>query len=229
MLVKLITHTENPDTLVAAAVKLCYSPRPFEELLKNSEDDGAFIDKLFEKGHLSPFEHITFTFYIEGVSRSCSHQLVRHRIASYTQQSQRYVKADNLDCVVPPSIKGYKERTDEFEKAMSDSQHSYDRLIELGVPKEDARFVLPNAADTKLIITMNARSLFNFFGERCCSRAQWEIRELAGRMLVEVKKVAPLAFKHAGAKCIAKGFCPEAEFSCGAMPTLAELKHNIND
>jgi thymidylate synthase (FAD) len=191
-------------------------------------------------GHYSPLEHISFTFAIEGVSRVLTHQLVRHRIASYSQQSQRYVKFDQFEYIVPPAIRAHTEAKNIFVSAMKADQEAYNQIVKLlekayfdqfvneGVGEskarsqaekaaiEDARFVFPNACETKIVATMNARSMINFFEHRCCNRAQWEIRELADEMLKQVKVVAPSVFRDAGPRCL-KGPCPEGKMTCGKI------------
>lgn len=179
-----------------------------------------------EIGHGSPFEHVTFTFGIEGVSRALTHQLVRHRIASYSQKSQRYVTENQFGYVIPDTIKNNNDMLEAYDKLMAQIQEFYDIAVENGVPKEDARYVLPNATETSIIVTMNARSLFNFFAHRCCTRAQWEIRLMAHKMLQLVKEVAPETFKKSGANCIKLGYCPEGKMSCGAFHTLEEIFNN---
>ncbi|MBI4708131.1 MAG: FAD-dependent thymidylate synthase [Candidatus Omnitrophica bacterium] len=215
MRVELLEHTPDPEHLVALAAKLCYSGVDIDELLQKvtNEQTTAFIHKLLKMGHLSPFEHISFTFGIEGISRAASHQLVRHRVASYSQQSQRYVTYQNLEYVVPPSISsaGLSSR---FSGAMEYLQGIYHELIVSGIPPEDARFVLPNACATKIIVTMNARELMHFFRVRCCNRAQWEIRALAIEMLRCVKAVTSDIFADSGPACV-DGKCSEGEMSCG--------------
>lgn len=173
-----------------------------------------FIDKLIGLGHESPLEHVSFTFGIEGISRACSHQLVRHRIASYSQKSQRYVSENDFDFVYPESISNNEEAKSSYEYCMNIIDRTYNELLSCGIDKEDARMVLPNACDTQIIVTMNARSLLNFFKHRCCNRAQWEIRELADKMLRQCKKVAPNLFKYAGPSCLYNK-CTEGEMSCG--------------
>lgn len=227
---ELITHTPNPDNVVATSARLCYSNNNVEDIIKTfNKDDNKldnFINKLNSLGHLSPFEHVSFTFGIEGVSRTLSHQLVRHRIASYSQKSQRYVNEHNFDFIVPPTIKNNKDAEEMYKELMRNINGVYQSLVALNIPKEDARYVLPNATETKLIVTFNARSLLNFFSLRCCTRAQWEIRQLANLMLIEVKKVAPLLFKNAGAFCKLKGYCQEEDMSCGIAPTLQKILIN---
>lgn len=214
----LLEHTPEPEKLVAAAARLCYSPKSADELMENFTPDKveSFVRKLVSLGHESPMEHVSFTFAIDGISRACSHQLVRHRIgASYSQKSQRYVKENQFDYVTPPKIAARPELAAKFDRAMADMQSVYQELMQAGVPAEDARFVLPNAASTSFVLTMNVRSLWHFFELRCCTRAQWEIRALANAMLAEVKKVAPLLFEHAGATCDSMGICFEGDMSCG--------------
>ena len=182
---------------------------------KNESDTvDSLLDRIAEMGHLSTFEHASFTFAIEGVSRALTHQLVRHRIASYSQQSQRYVSEEAFEYIMPPSIASSPEAAALFNELMGQIREAYTTLNSL-VPKEDARYVLPNACETKIVCTFNARSLLNFFSHRCCNRAQWEIRELAYKMLDQVRKVAPGLFAQAGPPCEAQGVCPEGEMSCG--------------
>ena len=264
--VKLLAHTPNPDAVVAAAAKLCYSKVGVEQISEKLTDEEVkrFVNHLVEMGHESPIEHVTFTFAIEGISRSCSHQIVRHRIASYSQQSQRYVKLEQFEYIIPPAIESNSEAKRIFIEAMERDQKAYDELVDLlledilidkhaadygscireilkenpdAVPDtskvldlyaekfienyrkaekqaiQDARYVFPNACETKIVITMNARSLLHFFNVRCCNRAQWEIREMATEMLKECKKIAPALFKKAGPDCV-YGKCGEGKMSC---------------
>jgi len=224
--VVLLQHTPEPEAVVAMAAKLCYSQSGVQELREKvgAKDQAAFVEKLAAIGHLSPIEHVSFTFGIEGISRACSHQLVRHRVASYSQQSQRYVKANQFDYVIPPSIKRDPALVLEFEKFMSEAQKNYTnvlkRLEELGYEGEagqqDARYMLPNAAETKIVVTMNGRELLHFFRVRCCNRAQWEIREMAERMLTLVKDAAPTIFAKSGPGCL-HAPCPEGKMTCGKI------------
>src|SRR5574337_859012 len=210
--VVLLRHTPEPEEVVAMAAKLCYSASGVDELKQKIEakDQAAFVEKLASIGHLSPIEHVSFSFGIEGISRACSHQLVRHRVASYSQQSQRYVKEEQFDYVVPPSIRQDPALVREFERCMEEAQANYTkvlkRLEELGFKGEagqqDARYLLPNAAETKLVVTMNARELLHFFRVRCCNRAQWEIRAMAERMLGLVKTAAPTIFAKSDRKSV---------------------------
>jgi len=221
----LLTHTPDPEAAVAMAAKLCYSPSDVEDLKekvgRKSQKD--FVERLMKMGHMSPVEHVSFTFAVEGISRACSHQLVRHRLASYSQQSQRYVsESAGFDYVIPPSIQSDRELRKAFVQFMDEAQQAYNDLIcklhEKGLKGEaanqDARFLLPNAAETKIMVTMNARELLHFFKVRCCNRAQWEIRAMAELMLKSVKKAAPVIFKKAGPGCLYAS-CPEGEYSCG--------------
>lgn len=218
MKVSLLQYTPEPEKLVAAAARLCYSDKSADELMDNftPEKVAEFVQKLVALGHESPMEHVCFTFAVDGISRACSHQLVRHRIGvSFSQKSQRYVKENQFEYVVPPKIARNPELAAKFEQAMETAQAEYAELLAAGVPAEDARFVLPNAAATSLVVTMNVRSLWHFFELRCCNRAQWEIRALANAMLAEVKEVAPLLFANAGATCDSMGVCFEGDMSCG--------------
>lgn len=237
--VKLIQYTPNPEELVAAAAKLCYSPVGVEDILDNLDKNNTdkFLNMLVSMGHESPIEHISFTFAVEGVSRSLTHQLVRHRIASFSQQSQRYVRLDQFEYIIPPEIKEDEEARKIFVAAMENSQKAYDDLVAKLKSKhigdglnnvaaekkaiEDARYVFPNACESKIIFTMNARSLMNFFRHRCCNRAQWEIRFMAEKMLSEVKKVAPTIFRLSGPSCVS-GACPEGKMTCGKIVEVRE-------
>ena len=216
MRVTLLSYTGEPEKKIAAAAKLCYSPVGAEALLENlgEEEAHSFIKKLISMGHLSPLEHVSFTFAIEGVSRVLSHQIVRHRIASYSQKSQRYVGEHDFPYIVPPSIQKNTDAKALYEEKMAEIAQAYSQLAEL-VPKEDARYVLPSACETKFVATFNARSLLNFFQHRCCQRAQWEIRLLANNMLKKVQEMAPALFATAGPTCVSHGICYEGSMSCG--------------
>lgn len=218
MFVQLLTHTPQPEQVVAAAARLCYSDSSISQLLGKVQDQAApLLRKILALGHFSVLEHASFTFGIEGISRACSHQLVRHRVASFSQQSQRYVSHDQPFAeVVPDSIRQQQELAVRFEKHMQDTYELYRDLMLAGVPAEDARFVLPNAASTKLVMTMNARELHHFFALRCCRRAQWEIRAMAKQMLALARGVSPLLFAEAGPGCL-KAACPEGAMSCGSI------------
>lgn len=242
MKVKLVSYTPEPEKLVAMAAKLCYSSVGTDEIAEGLTPEATekFLEFLTGIGHESPIEHVNFTFAAEGISRTLTHQLVRHRIASYSQQSQRYVKLDAFAFVVPPAIEEIPLAKAYFEEAMLRDQETYDKLVDIlekatfekliseGVSEkqarkasekaaiEDARYVFPNACETKILFTMNARTLLHFFHQRCCNRAQWEIRNMADQMLMEAKKAAPLLFDKAGPGCLS-GVCPEKGMSCGKM------------
>ncbi len=218
MKVEILSYTPNPEQVVAAAARLCYSADGVADLMEKMDDQkiSVFVKKLGDMGHESPFEHVSFTFGIEGVSRALSHQMVRHRIASYSQKSQRYVNEKNFTYIVPPSISSKREALASYQEQMEIIRRAYQKLSDM-VPQEDARYILPNACETKLVVTMNVRSLTNFFRLRCCRRAQWEIRRLAEKMLEEVRKIAPLLFAGAGPVCDSEGYCPEGDYSCGRL------------
>lgn len=242
MKVQLLRYTPDGEKLIASSAKLCYSPVGIEKIEENLNDEEVdrFLNMLMDLGHESPIEHVSFTFGVEGVSRTLTHQLVRHRIASFSQQSQRYVKLAQFDYVVPPSIENNKKAKELFIKAMEEDQRYYNEITDILYSEhfedfinegysekkarllaekssiEDARYVFPNACETKIVFTMNARSLMNFFKLRCCNRAQWEIRSLAWKMLKEVKEVYPVLFKNAGPSCIS-GPCSEGNMNCGKM------------
>jgi thymidylate synthase (FAD) len=219
MNVKLIGFTSNPEKLPAMAAKLTHSKTKPEELDKSSEKElKAILEQVMNLGHTSVIEHANFSFAISDVSRSLTHQLVRHRIASYAQQSQRYVDFKEPNYVTPPKIAKNKKMKKAYDETMNNIWKEYNKLLDMGIPAEDSRFVLPNAACTNIIATMNARSLLNFFELRCCQHAQWEIRQLANKMLQEVKKVAPIIFKKAGPACKSKGICPENKKDCPLYP-----------
>ncbi|MEK6775865.1 MAG: FAD-dependent thymidylate synthase [bacterium] len=237
--VELLRYTPRPEEVVAMGAKLCYSPADINDLKQGieSKDQAGFVDKLVAMGHMSPVEHVSFTFGVEGISRACSHQIVRHRVASYSQQSQRYVGEQTdkhqgkvFDYVIPPTVAD-AGKAPWFEEKMQIIQGWYDELnAALGnrgeKSQEDARFILPNAAETKIIITMNARELLHFFRVRCCNRAQWEIRAMADEMLRKVKAVAPMLFKEAGPGCL-KGKCPEGKMTCGKTEEVREKFRNM--
>ena len=236
----LLAYTPDPDRVVAQAARLCYSSAPIGETGKGltPEKTASFLDMLSEMGHDSPTEHASFTFGIEGVSRSFLAQITRHRIASYSVKSQRYVSESGFDFVVPPEIEAVPEARREYLAAMERDRESYDRISALLFQKhkerlaasgktekeaasaarklanEDARFVLPNACTTQMICTFDARSLNHFFALRCCERAQWEIRDVAVQMLRLVRSAAPGLFHKSGPPCL-RGACPEGKMSCG--------------
>lgn len=228
MKVTLLNHSENPERMVALAARVCYDKEgDIEKIVETltPENVDKFVKHMLSlPQHGTPFESPVFTFGIEGISRSCSHQLVRHRIASIDQRSQRYCNEAMFDYVTPNSIANNEEAKDIFDKTMNVIQASYDTLTtKYNIPKEDARAVLPNACCTSLVLTMNLRSLYHFFNLRCCTRCQSELREVAYRMLVLCKEVSPLLFSKAGASCDTLGYCPEGKMTCGRKPTLDKL------
>lgn len=217
MQVELLYHTPDPERAIATAARLCYAPVGAAELMETMPEERVMsvLSTIMKSGHFSTLEHASYTFAIDGISRACSHQLVRHRLASFNQQSQRYVKfKDGIEVVEPPSIADSAQAHAVFDEAIAACADAYSKLMELGVAAEDARFVLPNAAETKIVVTMNVRELLHFFDMRCCNRAQWEIRELAHRMLELARPTAPFIFMDAGASCVRQG-CPEGKMTCG--------------
>ncbi|HAM16841.1 MAG TPA: FAD-dependent thymidylate synthase, partial [Eggerthellaceae bacterium] len=176
MQVELLYHTPEPERAVATAARLCYAPIGASELMESLSDEGIrkVLATILASGHLSTLEHASYTFAIDGVSRALTHQLVRHRLASFNQQSQRYVKfAEGLDVVKPASIAENDEASHLFDEMISKTIETYQAFLEAGIPAEDARYILPNAAETKIVVTMNIRELLHFFNLRCCNRAQW--------------------------------------------------------
>lgn len=257
MKVTLIAHTPDPEKVVAAAAKLCYSKSSITDLMDglNDENVASFLDKLSGLGHASPLEHASFTFGIEGVSRSFLAQMTRHRIASFSVQSQRYVDMSAADMVVPPAIAQDGEASEAFSQAIKSAKYAYDHLHHVledihtyelmlddsrltekqarnmasKMANEDARFVLPEACQTRMLVTMNARELNNFFKLRCCTRAQWEIRQVAEEMLKLVYPIAPHLFKDAGPGCVAGKGCTEGSMTCGLMPQVQDKYKNIKE
>ncbi len=250
----LLAHTPNPEHTVAAAAKLCYSNITATQLTENLTDEKAasFVEMLSEIGHESPIEHASFTFGIEGVSRSLLAQITRHRMASFSVKSQRYVREGSFEYVTPPEIAEIPEALELYEEIMAEDQRKYDRLAEILKEKhiktfiaegkdektatrlaekkaiEDARFVLPNSCETQMVMTMNARSLHNFFKIRCCKRAQWEIQDIANQMLALVSAVAPNLFKNAGPSCLS-GKCSEGKMSCGKPDEVREFYKELKN
>ncbi len=219
MKVVLLRHTPDPDRVCAAAAASCYSARAASDI-EPSMDEAKMrrvLGNAVRRGHHSVLEHAVFTFSLEGVSRAMTHQLVRHRIASYSQQSQRYVRLDRPDYTVPPEVSVRPGAAREFEGAMASAWAAYSRLLDEGVPEEDARYVLPNAASTNITVTMNARELLHLFRLRLCLRAQWEVRDVARLMLKEATRVAPAIFGEAGPPCTS-GPCPEEAEDCPMYP-----------
>lgn len=217
MHVELLYHTPDPERAIATAARLCYAPVGAAELMETMPEERvrSVLATVIKSGHLSTLEHASYTFAVDGVSRALTHQLVRHRIASFNQQSQRYVKfADGVPVVKPGTVTDNDEASRIFDETVDAIEAAYARLLELGVPAEDARYLLPNAAESKIVITMNVRELLHFFSLRCCNRAQREIREMAHRMLELARPTAPYIFLDAGAGCV-RGACPEGKMTCG--------------
>ncbi len=250
----LLAHTPNPEHTVASAAKLCYSSASVSDLVESLTDEKAasFVEMLSEIGHESPIEHASFTFGIEGVSRALLAQITRHRMASFSVKSQRYVREGSFEYVTPPEIAKIPEALELYEEIMAEDQKRYDALAEVLKKKhietfiaegkdektaqklaekkaiEDARFVLPNSCETQMVMTMNARSLHNFFKHRCCARAQWEIQDVANQMLALVSEVAPNLFKNAGPSCL-NGPCPEGKMSCGRAKEIKEYYRSLKN
>lgn len=269
--VKLLEHTPNPEKLITLAAKLCYAGCSIEDLSQKQTEEAVekFLNTLVTLGHESPMEHVSFTFAVEGVSRALTHQLVRHRIASYSQQSQRYVKLNQFSYIIPPAIERNEKAKQKYIQKMEDDQKVYDEIVEIlcddyaqeylnktqyvknglqsqslspyellkmlanGTEKElkhlkgmvrniekkaieDARYVFPNACETKIMLTMNFRTLINFIQHRSCERAQWEIRELAIEIIRILKPILPTLSKLLAPKCCTSK-CPEGKMSCGLM------------
>lgn len=240
MKVKLLGYTPDPEKLIAAGAKFCYSGSDIDGVMEGLDDEktSSYVKMLANLGHMSVMEHSSFTFGIEGVSRSLLAQITRHRIASFSVQSQRYVRENMFEYVIPPQIADSEQAKTEFISAMREDQKHYEKItailkeknikamLDKGINRkkaetaaekkaiEDARFVLPNACTTKIMMTMNCRSLQNFFSLRCCNRAQWEIRELAQEMFRLVYKIAPDVFSNSGPSCV-RGKCAEGKMSCG--------------
>ena len=214
MKVKLLRHTADAEILCGTAASTTTKSGSPSEMLKKIDREAAkrLIKRVTGYGHASVIEHASFTFSIEEVSRAMTHQLVRHRIASYTQQSQRYITYDTLEKYVSPqSIADSSEAKRIFDETLEKISETYQKLLKMNIPKEDARFILPNASKTNIIVTMNARELRHFFNLRCCARAQWEIREVAVEMLRQAKKAAPALFEDCGPTCVELGWCTEGK------------------
>lgn len=231
--VELLAHTPEPLSVIYAAFRQCYHAGDVADMWPHllsgdisQEKQAAFVEKILASGHASPVEHVSFTFALSGVSRALTHQLVRHRIASYSQQSQRYVDASAMDYVMPPAIAANEQARVRFEQFMQEVGSAYRDIKQIlenagraSHACEDARFVLPQAAASSIVVTMNCRTLLNFFEHRCCSRAQWEIRGVARTMLGICRDILPEIFRSAGARCERLHYCPEGEkFTCGRYP-----------
>ncbi len=252
MKIELLNYTPNAEETVAQAGKLCYSPVGVDEIKEKLDDESIskYVNMLADLGHMSPLEHVSFTFAAEGVSRTLTHQLVRHRIASYSQQSQRYVKLESFEYIIPPAIEADPKASEIFIAAMEADkkayldltdilyEKNYEQMIADGMSEneakskaektaiEDARYIFPNACETKIVFTMNARTLLHFFKLRCCNRAQWEIRAMAFEMVKICKDIYPALFKNAGPSCVT-GPCPEGKMTCGRMAEVRDLYNSL--
>ena len=226
--VRLLSHTPQPQETIALAGRLCYSDSDILSLREAVEGNAeGFVEKLMTLGHLSPIEHASFTFGAQGVSRTLLAQITRHRLASFSVQSQRYVRKDEVSYIVPPSIMALgADAVAAFENQMETMQGFYRDWLGRGLKAEDARFVLPNAAETRMVFTMNARELLHFFSLRCCARAQWEIRALAFAMLGMCMREAPAIFRQAGPNCVFSG-CSEGKMSCGEPGKSMEIHREL--
>jgi len=215
--VRLLSHTPDPERAIAASARLCYAPVGAAELVETMSDVAVHkvLNTIISSGHTSALEHASYTFAIDGVSRTLTHQLVRHRLASYNQQSQRYVSySEHPQFICPPSIAADPDAHKRFQAACAAAFSAYRDLLDAGVAAEDARYLLPNAMETKIVVSMNIRELLHFFELRCCKRAQWEIRDLALAMLELAEPTAPYIFMDAGAAC-RRGPCREGKMTCG--------------
>lgn len=222
--VTLLNHTPMPEEMCAMSARLCYSKADIQELKHkvSQTDQSRFLGIIMDSGHHSVLEHVSFTFGVEGVSRALLAQLTRHRLASFSVQSQRYVNyEEGVGYILPPNIRALgQEAVDRYAAQMEQMQTWYGewcQLLEKGeAGQEDARFVLPNACETKLVLTMNVRELLHFFSLRTCLRAQWEIRAMADEMMTLCKEAAPALFAKAGPGCVT-GPCPEGKKTCGRI------------
>lgn len=217
MNVHLMLHTPDPERAVAVAARLCYAPVGASELMEGLSDEAVekILKTIMTSGHFSALEHANYTFAIDGISRAMTHQLVRHRLASYNQQSQRYVSYAEEPCfIIPPQIAEEPAAAEKYNAANAAAFAAYREMIDAGISPEDARYLLPNAMETKIVVTMNVRELLHFFELRCCKRAQWEIRDVALKMLELVEPTAPYIFMDAGASC-RRGPCREGKMTCG--------------
>ncbi len=231
--VELLAHTPEPLSIIYTAFRQCYHSGFAGDMWEDTQSEkisrekqADFIRKVMSSGHESPIEHVNFTFALENVSRALTHQLVRHRIASFSQQSQRYVDAKDFKYITPPKIEKNPKALQRYTECMEHIAEAYAELQEIlledskdkQTSNEDARFVLPQGAASNIVVTMNARSIINFFNHRCCVRAQWEIRHVANQMLAHCRSVLPEVFEHEGAKCERTKLCPEGKFACGRYP-----------
>lgn len=232
--VQLIAHTPDPEKTCALAARTCYSALDTAALraLVEEKEQSEFLRRIVASGHLSVLEHASFTFTVEGVSRALLAQVTRHRIASFSVQSQRYVSlSDGFRYIIPERIIALGEESIQAFEAQMNQMHKWyqewqEKLGKGEGSNEDARFVLPNACETHITMTMNARELLHFFSLRCCNRAQWEIRAMAREMLRLCKQVSPVIFESAGPGCV-NGPCPESAKTCGMAKEMRELFKNL--
>lgn len=226
--VKLLSYTADPEQNIVAAIRQCYASVGAEELKQKTTEETRkrLIKQVIESGHTSTLEHASFTFAIDGVSRVTEIHLIRHRIASFSIQSGRYVKRSDAAYRVPTSVKSLENKAlyEKYIKHLDNTQELYNELVEAGVPAEDARFCQPQSVQIKMVMTMNARELLHFFSVRSCVRAQWEIREVAIQMLRLVKEVAPNLFENAGAPCMSQKVCDQGKLSCGLWKNIKGCK-----
>jgi thymidylate synthase (FAD) len=228
--VTLLSHTADPEENVVAAIRQCYSSVGAEELKEKTTEEvrKRLIKQVIDSGHTSTLEHASFTFAIDGVSRVTEIHLIRHRIASFSIQSGRYVKRGDAAYRIPPKIKALKDKKllEKYLKHLEKTQELYNELIEAEIPAEDARYCQPQSIQVKIVMSMNARELLHFFSLRTCTRAQWEVQEVARLMLKEVRKVAPTIFENAGPPCISEKLCDQGKLSCGIWKNIkgARLK-----
>ena len=223
MRVELISYTRDPEITCAKCASVSWRRKSLKDLTLDQARE--IIEQVLGYGHESVIEHASFTFFVDGVSRSLTHQLVRHRLASYTQQSMRYVDLTRSEryFIKPKSISKNQELSELFDDINAECKDAYDQFRKEGIPAEDARFLLPIATQTKIAMTMNARELRHFFALRCCLRSQWEIRELANRILKICKSIAPSLFRNAGPSCVGLEYCPEAELTCGKLEEVMKM------
>jgi thymidylate synthase (FAD) len=226
--VELLSYTADPEQNVVAAIRQCYASVGARELKEETTEEvkKRLIKQVIESGHTSTLEHATFTFAIDGASRVTEIHLIRHRIASFSIQSGRYVKRGDAAYRVPPKIRALvdKKLLNKYLKHLDNSQELYNELIDNGIPAEDARFCQPQSIQVKIVMSMNARELLHFFSIRSCTRAQWEIREIAKQMLDLVREIAPVIFENAGPPCLSEKLCDQGKMSCGLWKTIKGSK-----
>jgi thymidylate synthase (FAD) len=229
--INLINYTQNPEVTIASAARTCFRNKCYESICEElkEEDIERIIKTVILKNHLSVLEHITFTFSISGVSRVLTHQLVRHRIASYSQLSQQRTDSSELKFTVPPEIQKQPVLAKEYEETATKCQELYKRLVKSGISRGSARYILPSSFNTRIMTTMNARSLFNLFAQRECQAEEWEFRQLARLIHDKLMEVTPMIFKYAGPACQTRGICPEGKrvYECGGYFGVTLLQPEI--